>query len=40
LRGRPDTELTTGEKYRNVELINVRDGQIREVQVFFGGRVS
>ncbi|MES4891468.1 nuclear transport factor 2 family protein [Streptomyces sp. NPDC096012] len=31
-------ELTTGERYRNVEAITVRDGLIREVQVFFGGR--
>ncbi|WP_030246968.1 nuclear transport factor 2 family protein [Streptomyces sp. NRRL S-350] len=32
-------ELTTGGRYRNVEAITVRDGLIREVQVFFGGRV-
>ncbi|WP_042432665.1 nuclear transport factor 2 family protein [Streptacidiphilus anmyonensis] len=31
--------LTTGERYRNVEAITVRDGLIRDVQVFFGGRV-
>lgn len=30
-------ELTTGERYRNMEAIRVRDGLIREVQVFFGG---
>ncbi|GAB3606472.1 hypothetical protein GCM10027413_18810 [Conyzicola nivalis] len=32
-------ELQTGERYRNTELAVVRDGQIGEVQVFFGGRV-
>jgi ketosteroid isomerase-like protein len=32
-------ELATGERHRNVEAITVRDGRIREVQVFFGGRV-
>lgn len=32
-------ELTTGERHRNVEAITVRDGLIREVQVFFGGEV-
>ncbi|MFD5813926.1 nuclear transport factor 2 family protein [Streptomyces sp. NPDC059618] len=31
-------ELTTGARYRNVEAITVRDGLIREVQVFFGGQ--
>ena len=30
--------LTTGDRYRNVEAITVRDGRIQEVQVFFGGR--
>jgi ketosteroid isomerase-like protein len=30
-------ELTTGARHRNVEAITVRDGLIREVQVFFGG---
>lgn len=30
--------LTSGDRYRNVEAITVRDGLIREVQVFFGGR--
>lgn len=32
-------ELRTGERYRNVEAITVRDGLIHEVQVFFGGAV-
>lgn len=32
-------ELTSGERYRNMEAITVRDGLVREVQVFFGGRV-
>ncbi|MGV9851714.1 nuclear transport factor 2 family protein [Streptomyces sp. NPDC003442] len=32
-------ELTTGDRHRNVEAITVRDGLIREVQVFFGGKV-
>ncbi|MET7698713.1 MULTISPECIES: nuclear transport factor 2 family protein [unclassified Streptomyces] len=32
-------ELMTGGRYRNVEAITVRDGLIREVQVFFGGAV-
>lgn len=32
-------ELTTGERYRNIEAITVRDGLIREVRVFFGGKV-
>ena len=31
-------ELTTGARHRNVEAISVRDGLIREVQVFFGGK--
>ncbi|MGW3071650.1 nuclear transport factor 2 family protein [Kitasatospora sp. NPDC001132] len=31
-------ELASGDRYRNVEAITVRDGLIREVQVFFGGR--
>lgn len=30
-------ELKTGDKHRNVEAITVRDGLIREVQVFLGG---
>ena len=33
-------ELRTGSRYRNAELITVRDGQIVEVQVFFGGAVA
>lgn len=33
-------ELLTGDRFRNVEAITVRDGRIREVQVFFGGGVS
>lgn len=32
-------ELTTGERFRNVELSTVRAGRITETQVFFGGRV-
>ncbi|MFI1093594.1 nuclear transport factor 2 family protein [Streptomyces sp. NPDC020917] len=31
--------LTDGTRYRNVEAITVRDGLIRDVQVFFGGKV-
>ncbi|GAA2611480.1 nuclear transport factor 2 family protein [Actinomadura fulvescens] len=31
-------ELTTGERYRNAEVITVRDGAVVETQVFFGGR--
>jgi ketosteroid isomerase-like protein len=31
-------ELTTGDRYRNVEAITVRDGLIQEVRVFFGGK--
>lgn len=33
-------ELQTGETYRNAEVLTVRDGQVVEVQVFFGGRVG
>jgi len=33
-------ELQNGERYRNTELAVVRDGQIAEVQVFFGGQVA
>ena len=29
----------SGERHRNVELLTVRDGQVAETQVFFGGRV-
>jgi hypothetical protein len=32
-------ELTTGERYRNIEFITVRNGRLVETQVFFGGRV-
>ncbi|MEV5279536.1 nuclear transport factor 2 family protein [Streptomyces sp. NPDC051994] len=32
-------ELATGDRYRNVETITVRDGRIQEVEVFFGGKV-
>jgi ketosteroid isomerase-like protein len=31
-------ELDGGGRYRNTEVHTVRDGQIHEVQVFFGGR--
>jgi ketosteroid isomerase-like protein len=31
--------LTDGRRYRNVEFHTVRDGQVAEIQVFFGGRV-
>jgi ketosteroid isomerase-like protein len=33
-------ELKTGERYRNVELSTVRNGQLSETQVYFGGRVG
>jgi len=32
-------ELKTGDQHRNVELITVRDEQLTETQVFFGGKV-
>ncbi len=32
-------ELKTGERYRNTEFTTVRNGQLVETQVFFGGRV-
>ncbi len=32
--------LKSGDTYRNVEHHTVRDGQIVEIQVFFGGRVQ
>jgi len=32
-------ELKTGERHRNAEFITVRDGQLVETQVFFGGPV-
>ena len=33
-------ELKTGGRYRNTEFITVRNGQLTETQVFFGGRVD
>lgn len=33
-------ELASGERFRNAELITVRDGQLVETQVFFGGRTQ
>jgi ketosteroid isomerase-like protein len=33
-------ELKAGGTYRNAELITVADGQVVEVQVFFGGQVG
>ena len=33
-------ELRDGARYRNAEFITVRDGQLAETQVFFGGRVT
>ncbi|HWB67135.1 MAG TPA: DUF4440 domain-containing protein [Mycobacteriales bacterium] len=33
-------ELQTGAVHRNVEAITIRDEQIHEVQVFFGGAVT
>jgi ketosteroid isomerase-like protein len=36
---RYEYELTSGERYRNAELITVRDGRLVETEVFFGGRV-
>ena len=32
-------ELSTGERHRNTEFIVVRDGQLVQTQVFFGGAV-
>ena len=32
-------ELAAGGRYRNVELVTVRDGRLVETEVFFGGRV-
>lgn len=32
-------ELHTGEVHRNAEVLTVRNGQLVEAQVFFGGRV-
>ena len=31
-------ELENGERYRNCEVLTVRDGQIVETQVYFGGK--
>jgi ketosteroid isomerase-like protein len=31
-------ELEDGQRYRNAEVITVRDGEVTESQVFFGGR--
>lgn len=31
-------ELDGGQRHRNAEVITVRDGQVAESQVFFGGR--
>jgi ketosteroid isomerase-like protein len=33
-------ELETGGRYRNTEYSTIRDGQLAETQVFFGGRVA
>jgi hypothetical protein len=33
-------ELQSGEVHRNTEVLTVRDGQVVEAQVFFGGRVD
>lgn len=33
-------ELKAGGRYRNAEFITVRDGQLAETQVFFGGQVT
>ncbi len=33
-------ELTTGERYRNTEVSTVREGQLVETEVFFGGAVN
>ena len=31
-------ELDTGDRHRNTEFLTVRDGQLVEAQVFFGGK--
>ncbi|MEO8261179.1 MAG: nuclear transport factor 2 family protein [Pseudolysinimonas sp.] len=36
---RYEYELENGERYRNCEAQTVRDGQIHEVEVYFGGQV-
>jgi ketosteroid isomerase-like protein len=33
-------ELASGERYRNAERLTVRDGQLIETEVFFGGQVA
>ena len=33
-------ELKAGGRYRNAEFITVRNGQLAEIQVFFGGQVA
>lgn len=33
-------ELRAGGRYRNAEFITVRDGQLTETQVFFGGQAT
>ena len=33
-------ELKSGGRYRNAEFITVRDGQLAETQVFFGGQAA
>ncbi|MDQ6752060.1 MAG: nuclear transport factor 2 family protein [Actinomycetota bacterium] len=33
-------QMQNGEQYRNTEFITIRDGQLVEAQVFFGGRVK
>ncbi|ADD41645.1 nuclear transport factor 2 family protein [Stackebrandtia nassauensis] len=35
---RYEYELTDGERYRNTEHFTVRDGRIRAVEVYFGGK--
>lgn len=32
--------LGTGERYRNTEILTVREGRVAEIEVFFGGRVG
>jgi ketosteroid isomerase-like protein len=32
-------ELKTGQRHRNAEFSTIRDGQLTETQVFFGGQV-
>ena len=33
-------ELHSGERFRNTEMITVREGRATEIQVFFGGRAN